>query len=102
MDVSLSDKIRSLPDYQLLVRKRRGVGWTLSAFVCVIYFGFLCLIAFDKSLMARPIGDGVTSWGIAAGFAIITITIALTAAYVMWANAELDRLTRKIHEEVAL
>ena len=51
------------------------------------------LPAFDKSFLARPIGDGVMSLGIPIGFGVIVVSIILTGVYVVRANGEFD-LTR--------
>ena len=93
-------QIRSHPAYQTLVTRRTRFGWTLTAIMLVVYFGYIGLIAFDKAFLAQPIGPGVMSLGIPVGLGIIFITIALTAVYVVRANSEFDRLTREIVESV--
>ncbi len=47
----------------------------------VAYFGYIALVAFDKSLLARPIGGGVTSLGIPVGVGLILLAILLTGLY---------------------
>ena len=101
-----ADEVRDLravaqnPKYKELIAKRTRFGWILTAIMLVVYYGYISLIAFDKSFLARPIGPGVMSLGIPIGFGVIVVSIILTAIYVVRANGEFDRLTREIVEEV--
>ena len=99
MDAELLARIRANPKYGELVRRRRRLGWTLTALMLVAYYGYVGLIAFDKAFLAQPIGMGVISLGIPIGLGLILFTIVLTAVYVVRANAEFDRLTREIVAE---
>lgn len=63
-----------------------------------VYFGYVALIAFDKALLARPIGRGVTSLGIPVGVGVILLAIVLTGIYVRQANREYDALVRALKE----
>ena len=87
------------PKYKELIAKRTRFGWILTVIMLVVYYGYVSLIAFDKSFLARPIGDGVMSLGIPIGFGVIVVSIILTGVYVVRANGEFDRLTREIIEE---
>jgi uncharacterized membrane protein (DUF485 family) len=87
------------PKYKELIAKRTRFGWILTAIMLVVYYGFVSLIAFDKSFLAQPIGSGVMSLGIPIGFGVIVISVILTGVYVVRANGEFDRLTREIVEE---
>ena len=87
------------PKYKELIAKRTRFGWMLTAIMLVVYYGYVSLIAFDKTFLARPIGSGVMSLGIPIGFSVIVISIILTGVYVVRANGEFDRLTREIVEE---
>jgi uncharacterized membrane protein (DUF485 family) len=91
--------IAANPKYQQLIARRTRFGWTLTVIMLIAYFGYIGLIAFDKALLARPIGEGVTSLGIPVGLGLIVLTIVLTGVYVVRANGEFDRLTREIVEE---
>ncbi len=94
-------RIRSNPAYQELVQKRTKFGVTLSIIMLIIYFGFVLLVAFDKSLLATPIAAGaVTTIGIPLGLFVIVSAFILTGIYVRRANSEFDALTRKIAEDV--
>ena len=87
------------PRYRLLVRRRGRFGLILALIVLAVYFGYILLIAFNRDLLARPIGDGVTSLGIPIGIGIILLSIVLTGIYVRVANRDYDALERAIREE---
>ncbi len=78
------------PRYADLVRRRARLGWLLSAIMFLSFAGYLLLVAFDKALLARPIGDGVTSLGIPIGLGLILLAILLTGIYVAYANRYFD------------
>lgn len=99
MEDDLVHKIESNPKYQELVAKRTSYGWTLTALVMIVYFGYILLIAFDKELLARRIGDGVMTWGIPLGVFVIVFTVVITGVYVWRANREFDDLTADIRRE---
>ena len=80
------------PRYVSLVKRRGRFTWVLTSIVLAAFFGFILLVAFDKALLARPIGDGVTSLGIVLGFSLILLAILLTGLYVRRANIEFDPL----------
>jgi uncharacterized membrane protein (DUF485 family) len=100
MEEDLVRVIVANPNYQRLVRIRTRFGWTLTALVMVAYYGFILLIAFDKELLAKPLGRGVMTWGIPAGLFVILFTVALTGFYVWRANKVFDALTQAIRTEV--
>jgi len=86
------DEVLADPRYQQLVQRRDRFTWTLSIIMLVAYFGYIALVAFDKSLLARPIGGGVTSLGIPVGVGLILLAILLTGLYVRRANRDYDPL----------
>ena len=94
--------VQAHPKYQQLVRRRTRFGWLMTGIMLVAYFGYVLLIAFNKELLARPIGEGVTSIGIPLGFGIIILGIALTAIYVHRANSEYDALLKAVLEDTAV
>lgn len=99
MDADTTARLRANPKYQELVRRRTRLGWSLTAVLLVAYYGYVSLIAFDKALLARPIGAGVTSLGIPIGLGLILLSVAITGVYVWRANGQFDRLTRELVEE---
>ncbi len=101
MDLDRVEKIRSSTAYRELVRKRSTLGWTLTALVLVIYYGYVLLIAFDKDLLAAKLGAGVTTWGMPIGLFVIVFTVTITGLYVRHANSTYDDLTDQIKREAA-
>ena len=87
------------PRYEQLVRRRSRFGAVLTAIILAAYFGYILLIAFNKELLSRPVGDGVTTLGIPIGIGIILLSILLTGIYVRVANRDFDRLERALREE---
>ena len=94
-------KIQNHPKYLELRSKRNTLGVTLTILMLVVYYGYIALIAFDKSFLAQPIGAGVTSLGIPIGMGVIIITIAITGLYVRRANGEFDALTQEILKDAS-
>ena len=92
------DEVLADPRYQRLVKRRGRFTWTLSIVMLVAYFGYVALVAFDKSLLARPIGGGVTSLGIPIGLGLILLAILLTGLYVRRANKEFDPLVDALRD----
>ncbi|HRO61343.1 MAG TPA: DUF485 domain-containing protein [Burkholderiaceae bacterium] len=99
MDTDLAQRIARDPNYQTLVERRTRFGWWLTLAMLVVYYGFILLVAFDKELLARPLGSGVTTLGMPIGFGVIVFTIAITTYYVKRANSEFDDLVDKIVRE---
>ena len=91
-------RIRANPKYQELRRKRNVFGWTLTAAMLAVYYGYIALVAFNKPFLSQPIGSGVTTVGVPIGMGVIVFTILITALYVRRANSEFDALTRAILE----
>lgn len=89
-------KIQRHPKYQELRSKRNSFGWLLTILMLVVYYGYIALIAFDKSFLAKPLGSGVTTLGIPLGMGVIIFTIVITGIYVRRANSEYDALTQDI------
>ena len=89
-------KIQSHPKYLELRNKRNSFGWALTILMLIVYYGYIALIAFDKSFLAKPIGAGVTTLGIPLGMGVIIFTIVITGIYVRRANSEYDALTQDI------
>lgn len=93
MDTNLAQRIARDPNYQRLRSRRNRLGWTLTLLMMIVYYGFIILVAFDKSFLAQRMGEGVMTIGIPIGFGVIVFTIVITAYYVQRANAEFDSLS---------
>ena len=96
MDASEIARIKAMPAFQELVRKRSGFGWTLTIAMIAVYFAFMLLVAFGHALIAEPIGLGVLTLAFPLGLGVIVLAIALTGVYVVRANGEFDRLTAQV------
>ncbi|WP_434633997.1 DUF485 domain-containing protein [Chromobacterium sp. CV08] len=100
MNEEMLKKIQSNPKYLELVHKKTGLGWTLAIAMLVIYYGYILVLAFDPSLLGKPLYDGATmTVGIPIGVGIILSAFVLTGIYVRRANREFDPLTQQIVEE---
>ena len=78
-----------------LVARRRRLAWWLTAVMLGIYYGFILILAFNKNLLAIPIGEHVTLW-LPVGIGVIVTAWALTGIYVRWANNTYDRLVNEV------
>jgi uncharacterized membrane protein (DUF485 family) len=95
MDQTVTPHMRDNPDFQELERTRGRLGWTLTAIMLVVYFGFILMVAFAPKLMATPVFGDITL-GFPLGLGVIVIAILLTGLYVLRANDAFDKLTRRI------
>ena len=101
MNDPVVERIRRNPKYQELKTKRGSFSWILSIIMLVLYFGFIALIAFDKELLARPLGNAITTLGIPLGVSVIFFPIILTGIYTRRASGEFDRLNEEIIKELS-
>ena len=100
MDAELAQRIASNPKYQELKAKRTSFGWTLTAAMMIVYYGFILLVAFNKEFLSQKLGAGVMTMGIPVGFGVIVFTVVITAIYVRRANTEFDELSDAISKAV--
>ena len=96
MEDDLVTRIANDPRYIELKHKRTRFGWWLTLSMMVVYYGFIVLVAFDKELLFRRLGAGVTTLGMPIGLAVIVFTVLITGIYVRRANSEYDSLTEQI------
>ena len=83
------------PELRRLVRRRWTLSLCLTAVLFLAYYGFILLVALDKSLLSQRLGStaggrGVTTLGIPLAVGVIVVAWALTAVYVAWANRSYD------------
>ena len=100
MEQDIVRLIKADPNYQKLVRERSRFGWTLTWLMMIVYYGYILLLAFDKELLSRRLGDGVMTWAMPVGLAVIIFTVLITGIYVRRANSEFDQLTAAIKARV--
>ena len=92
------DRIVHSPQFQQLVAERTRFGRILTVLMLMVYFGFIGLIAFDKSLLAVKLG-GTASLGLFMGVFVILFAFALTGIYVARANTRFDALSDAIKRD---
>lgn len=95
------ERIARTPEFQQLVAERTKFGWILTGLMLVVYFGFIGLIAFDKSVMAIKVGGGTASLGLFLGVFVILFAFLLTGIYVARANTRFDALSDALKRKVA-
>lgn len=94
-------QIQNNPKYQKLVSTRSKFAWTLSIIMLVVYYTFILLIAFSpETLGAKISADGMATWGIPVGIAIIIFAFAMTGIYVKRANSEFDDLLADVKKDI--
>jgi uncharacterized membrane protein (DUF485 family) len=93
------EAIQRNPKYQKLIQQRALFGWTLTAVMLIIYFGFILLIGYAPTFLGIPIGNSVITIGLPIGLFVIVSAFVLVGIYVRRANSTYDRLIRDIVEE---
>jgi uncharacterized membrane protein (DUF485 family) len=102
MSELIASHIQNNPKYHELVSRRDTLAWTLSALVCVMYFGFILLVAFGRDFLTQPLAAGsVIPLGMPIGVGVIFFSCVLTGIYVYQANTVFDRLNHEIIEEAS-
>jgi uncharacterized membrane protein (DUF485 family) len=97
MSRAVYERIRTNPKFQELSGRRRRLAITLSAVVLVSYYGFMMIVAFAPTLLARPLASGsMTSVGVPVVAGLVVLYWLLTGIYVRRANAEFDVLNDEI------
>jgi uncharacterized membrane protein (DUF485 family) len=88
------------PDVKLqeLDRARWRIAVTLTAAAVLLYFGFIALVAFGRSVLAIQLLPGL-SLGILLGALVIVMSWVLTWVYVRWANVVYDPQVRALMDE---
>ena len=93
------DRVTSNPKFHEFIAMRSRYSIIMAIVSAAIYYGFILLVAFDKELLAKKVGAGVTSLGVPLGVGVIVITIVLTWIYVRRANTEFDATNEAIIKE---
>jgi uncharacterized membrane protein (DUF485 family) len=91
------------PKFKELVRARASLSWTLTIIMLVVYFGFILLVAFNKTdgqIISAKVGGGTMSIAIVFGIGLLIFSFIMTAIYVLVANSKFDRLTDELRREV--
>lgn len=102
MSELISGKILENPRYLELVKRRSRLAWTLSAIVCVIFYGFILMIAFTPGILTAPMASGsVIPMGLPMGVGVIVVCCLLTGIYVYEANQKFDPMFEEIVREAS-
>lgn len=102
MSESISNKIQQNPKYLELASRRGRLAWTLSAIVCVIFYGFILMIAFTPGILTAPIAEGsVIPLGLPMGVGVIVVCCVLTGIYVYESNQVFDPMFEEIVKEAS-
>jgi len=86
-------------EFRHLVARRWRVSLLLTACLFVLYYGYILLIATDKALLSKRIGE-VTTLGIPVGAAVIIGAWILTGVYVLWANRAYDSEVARLRDHI--
>jgi uncharacterized membrane protein (DUF485 family) len=94
-----SQELLASSEFRHLVARRWRVSLLLTACLFVLYYGYILLIATDKALLSKRIGE-VTTVGIPLGAAVIVGAWILTAVYVLWANRAYDSEVTRLRNHI--
>jgi uncharacterized membrane protein (DUF485 family) len=86
-------------DFRHLVARRWRVALLLTSALFVVYYGFILLVATQRALLARRVGE-FTTLGIVLGVAVLVLAWVLTAAYVVWANRHYDPEVQRLRDRL--
>jgi uncharacterized membrane protein (DUF485 family) len=86
-------------EFRHLVTRRWRVALQLTLALFVVYYGFILLVATQRSLLATRVGE-VTTLGIVLGVAVLVLAWVLTAAYVVWANRNYDPEVQRLRDRL--
>jgi uncharacterized membrane protein (DUF485 family) len=84
-----TDELLSSADFKGLVARRWRVSMMLTIALFILYYGFILLVATNRSLLATRVGES-TTLGILVGVGVLLFAWVLTAVYVVWANRFYD------------
>jgi uncharacterized membrane protein (DUF485 family) len=90
-------RLLASPEFGRLIAGRWRVSLVLTTCLFVLYYGYILLIALNRSLVSERMGGSVPI-GIPLGAAVIGGSWLLTAAYVVWANRHYDPEVRRLRE----
>ncbi|WP_373740128.1 DUF485 domain-containing protein [Neisseria sp.] len=100
MDTQTAKKVLEHPEFRRMAHQKALIGWSFSAVVFVLYVAFIWLIGTSPEVFAKPVSDGITTWGIYAGLFVIVFSIAITGVYVRIANGKFEKMTQDVVKEV--
>jgi uncharacterized membrane protein (DUF485 family) len=97
MNIQNRQRLLASRDFRRLIAARWRVSLVLTTCLFVLYYGYILLIALNKTLVSTRMGGSVPI-GIPLGAAVIGGSWVLTAAYVVWANRHYDPEVRRLRQ----
>ena len=88
---------RALTALETVSAARWRIAITLTVLMMAAYFGFILLVAFDKTLLGTRLAPGL-SLGMLLGAGVIVVAWILTWVYVRWANSHYDRALAELRK----
>lgn len=86
-------------DFKHLKKLRNSLATVLTILTLVVYYGYIFLLAYGKSLMGIKVSANITI-GLPIGVAVIVISWALTYYYAHWANTKYDHMVEDIKNKL--
>jgi uncharacterized membrane protein (DUF485 family) len=90
-------RLLASPEFRRLIAGRWRVSLVLTACLFLLYYGYILLIALNKTLVSTRMGGSVPI-GIPLGASVIVGSWVLTAAYVVWANRHYDPEVQRLRQ----
>ncbi len=81
-----------------LAAQRWRIAAVLTVLMVLVYFGFIALVAYNATLLATLLHEGL-SLGILLGALVIVLAWLLTYVYVSWANRVYDPALAALREQ---
>lgn len=81
--------------FKALVARKTWISVVLTIIMLGIYYGFILVLAFDKALLSKKIGEHMTL-GIPIGLGVIAAACIMTGLYVWWANTDYDKSVNEV------
>ena len=97
MNTQDRQRLLASPEFRHLIAARWRVSLVLTACLFVLYYGYILLIALNKTLVSERM-SGAVPIGIPLGAAVIVGSWLLTAAYVVWANRHYDPEVQRLRQ----
>ena len=88
------------PDFKDLVARKNSISIWLTLATLVVYYGFILLIAYKRTVFGRQVVGNVTL-GIVLGISVIITCFILTGVYVRWANRNYDAMVERLKQKAA-
>jgi uncharacterized membrane protein (DUF485 family) len=92
-------KLLDDPEFKDLVARKNRFTIQLTILTLIVYYGFIFLVAFKKSVFGIKITTNITL-GITIGIGVILASWILTGIYVRWANTRYDVLVQNVKNKL--